>query len=119
MNFADRVKDTTTTTGTGTLTLANSPPTGFRSFAAAYATNTDRIPYCIQDAGGSWEVGSGTLLTGTTLRRDLVMASSNAGSLVNFGAGSKDVFVTIPGRFVTDLLSRGRIEMARLGMFFA
>jgi hypothetical protein len=46
---------------------------------------------------GAWEVGVGTYTaSGTTLSRTTVVSSSNAGSLVNFGAGSKDVFVTYP-----------------------
>jgi hypothetical protein len=89
----DRVKETTTTTGTGTVTLAG-PVTGFQSFAAIGNGNTTF--YTI--AGGSeWEVGIGTYTSsGTTLSRDLVLESSNSGSLVNFSAGSKDVFVTYP-----------------------
>jgi hypothetical protein len=34
--------------------------------------------------------------SGTTLSRDTVLESSNAGALVDFAAGSKDVFVTYP-----------------------
>jgi hypothetical protein len=54
--------------------------------------------YAIVDAtSGAWEVGVGTYTaSGTTLSRTTVVSSSNAGSLVNFGAGSKDVFVTYP-----------------------
>jgi len=54
--------------------------------------------YAIVDsASGDWEVGVGTYTSsGTTLSRTTVVSSSNAGSLVNFGAGSKDVFVTYP-----------------------
>ena len=43
------------------------------------------------------QVGVGTYTaSGTTLSRDTVLESSNAGSLVSFGSGSKDVFVTYP-----------------------
>ena len=92
--LADRVKDTTTTTGTGTVTLSGSPPTGFQSFAVVGDGNTTF--YTIA-AGSEWEVGIGTYTSsGTTLARTTVTASSNAGSLVNFSAGVKDVFVTYP-----------------------
>ena len=48
-------------------------------------------------AGDEWEVGIGTYTaSGTTLSRDTVLASSNSGSLVNFSAGDKDVFVVYP-----------------------
>lgn len=89
----DRVKETTTTTGTGTVTLAGAV-TGYQSFAAIGNANTTY--YCIADQSGSnWEVGVGTYTAaGTTLSRDTVYASSNAGALVNFGSGTKDVFCT-------------------------
>ena len=91
----DRVKETTTTAGTGTVTLAGAAA-GFQSFAAVGDGN--QTFYAIVDAAtGDWEVGVGTYTaSGTTLSRTTVVSSSNAGSLVNFGAGSKDVFVTYP-----------------------
>ena len=47
--------------------------------------------------GSDWEVGIGTYTaSGTTLSRDTVISSSNAGSAVNFGSGAKNVFVTYP-----------------------
>jgi hypothetical protein len=91
----DRVKETTTTTGTGTVTLAGAAA-GFQSFVVIGDGN--QTFYAIVDAtSGAWEVGVGTYTaSGTTLSRTTVVSSSNAGSLVNFGAGSKDVFVTYP-----------------------
>jgi hypothetical protein len=91
--LADRVKETTTTTGTGTLTLAGAA-TGFQSFAAVGNGNTTY--YTITD-GTDWEVGIGTYTaSGTTLSRDTILSSSNSGSAVNWGAGTKRVFVTYP-----------------------
>jgi hypothetical protein len=91
----DRVKETTTTTGTGTVTLAGAAA-GFQSFAAVGDGN--QTFYVIVDAAtGGWEVGVGTYTaSGTTLSRTTVLSSSNAGSLVDFAAGLKDVFVTYP-----------------------
>jgi hypothetical protein len=91
----DRVKETTTTTGTGTVTLAGAAA-GFQSFVVIGDGN--QTFYAIVDAAsGAWEVGVGTYTSsGTTLSRTTVVSSSNAGSLVSFGAGSKDVFVTYP-----------------------
>lgn len=91
----DRVKETTTTTGTGTITLAGAV-SGYQSFSVIGNANTTY--YTIVDAStGAWEVGLGTYTSaGTTLSRDTVLESSNSGSLVNFGAGTKDVFVTYP-----------------------
>lgn len=91
----DRVKETTTTTGTGTVTLLGAA-TGFQSFAAIGNGNTTYYTIAGQ-TGSEWEVGIGTYTSsGTTLARNTVLASSNSGSLVNFSAGTKDVFVTYP-----------------------
>ena len=94
---ADRVKDTTTSTSTGAVTLSGTPRTGFQSFGTAIG-NGNTCYYTIADQSGSnWEVGIGTYTSaGTSLSRDTVLASSNSGALVNFTAGTKDVFVTYP-----------------------
>lgn len=94
--IADRVLETTTTTGTGAITLAGAT-TGYQSFGSAIG-NGNSTYYTIAINGGTdWEVGIGTYTaSGTTLSRDTVLASSNSGNLVNFGAGTKDVFVTYP-----------------------
>lgn len=91
----DRVKETTTVAGTGTATLLGAA-LGYQSFAVIGNGNTTY--YCIADQGGSnWEVGLGTYTaSGTTLARTTVLSSSNAGALVVFPAGTKDVFCTYP-----------------------
>jgi hypothetical protein len=93
--LADRVRETSATTGTGTITLAGALY-GYQSFAVIGNGNTTY--YTIYDnTSGAWEVGIGTYtVSGTTLSRDTVLASSNAGALVPFGVGTKDVFVTYP-----------------------
>ena len=93
--LADRVQETSTTTGTGTVTLAGAV-SRFQSFAAIGNGNTTY--YTIADTTGTyWEVGIGTYTSsGTTLSRDTVLSSSNSGNLVNFPAGTKNVFVTLP-----------------------
>jgi hypothetical protein len=91
--LADRVQETTTTTGTGTVTLAGAS-SGFQSFAAVGDGNST---YYTITGGTDWEVGIGTYTSsGTTLSRTTVLSSSNLGSLVNFSAGTKNVFVTYP-----------------------
>ena len=93
--LADRVKETTTTTGTGTVTLAGAA-TGYQSFSAIGNGNSTYYTIAGQ-TGSEWEVGIGTYTSsGTTLSRTTVLSSSNSGSLVNFSAGTKDVFVTQP-----------------------
>jgi hypothetical protein len=92
----DRVKETTTTTGTGTISLAGAV-TGFETFAAGIG-NSNTVYYCIahQDQA-EFEVGLGTLDGDSSdLARTTVISSSNSDSAVDFSAGTKDVFCTIP-----------------------
>jgi hypothetical protein len=99
--LADRVKETTTSTGTTAITLAGAV-TGYQTFSSAIG-NANTTYYTIADqAGANWEVGIGTYTTsGNTLSRDTVLASSNAGALVTFTSGTKDVFVTYPAEKAT------------------
>ena len=91
---ADRVKETSTSTGTGNFTLAGAA-TGFQTFNSAIGVS-NTTTYVITDAtGAQWEVGLGTLSGSTTLVRTQVFSSSNAGSAVNFSAGTKTVFVSM------------------------
>ena len=92
----DRVKVTSTTTGTGTFTLGAAAGISFQDFSVIGDGNT--TSYTIVDPStGAFEVGIGTYTaSGTTLSRDVVLESSNSGSLVNFAAGLKEVFVAYP-----------------------
>lgn len=111
--FADRVKETTATTGTGSVTLSGAV-TGFRTFASVMAVG-DSTRYCIV-AGSEWEVGVGILTGSTTLSREAVLASSNSGALVNFSAGAKDVFITMPAE---EIVRRGHILASAAGVTLA
>jgi hypothetical protein len=104
----DRVLETTTTTGTGTLTLAGAV-TGYQSFGAVGNTNTCMFTTYEVDADGNadgdWEVAEGAYtLSGTTLARTTILASSNAGAAVNFAAGTKRVALVVPGAFASRFL---------------
>jgi hypothetical protein len=98
---ADRVRDTSTTTSTGNITVSGTAPTGFLTFSAVLSVN-DTFYYAIQHQSlNEWEVGIGTYSSSNVFARTTVFSSSNAGSLVNFSAGTKDVFITVPaGRVV-------------------
>ena len=91
----DRVKETTTTTGTGTVTLAGAA-TGYQAFSAIGDGNTTY--YVIEDANGTgWEVGIGTYtLSGTTLARTTVLASTNSDSQITLSSGTHTVFCGYP-----------------------
>jgi len=108
----DRVRETTAVTGTGSATLLGAV-TGYQSFSTIGNGNTTY--YTIADQGGpNWEVGLGTYSSGT-LARTTVLSSSNSGSLVNFTAGTKDVFVTQPSEKAVYLDGSGNITPSSVG----
>lgn len=91
--IADRVQETSTTTGTGSYTLAGAAA-GFRAFSSVCADG-DTVFYTAEN-GTDWEVGLGTWATGSVLARTTILSSSNSNSAVNWSAGSKNVFLTLP-----------------------
>ena len=101
----DRVKETTTTTGTGTINLGGAA-TGFETFVAGIG-NSNVTYYCIAGQGtAEFEVGIGTVTDASpdTLSRTTILSSSNSDSAVNFSAGTKDVFCTLPaGRTIREV----------------
>ena len=95
----DRVKETSTTTGTGTLSLAGAE-TGYESFVAGIGTGNTTY-YAIElNSAGEYEVGIGTVTDATpdTLSRTTIISSSNSDAAVNFSAGTKNVFCTLPAK---------------------
>jgi len=92
----NRVRETTATTGTGAVTLAGAVD-GFQTFAAGIG-NSNTTYYAISlNTANEWEVGLGTLNgDSSTLTRTTVLESSNSDSAVDFAAGSKEIFCTLP-----------------------
>ena len=93
----DRVKETSTTTGTGTIDLAGAE-TGYESFVSGVGTGNTTY-YAIElNSANEWEVGIGTVTDAApdTLSRDTIISSSNSDAAVNFSAGTKNVFCTLP-----------------------
>lgn len=84
----DRIRVTTTTTGTGAYTVGPASA-GYRNFS--HLTNGDRFPYTAQ-FGSNWECGIGEK-QGTTVVRHQILSSTNGNAAVNWGAGSKFLFV--------------------------
>lgn len=114
---AERVKETTTTTGTGALTLAGAA-TGFRAFGDV-CSNGDTCYYvAAHQTPGEWEHGIGTWNTGGTLTRTTVIAGSNGTSPVSFSAGTKDVFLSLPGTEQSKIRLRGMATPAAPGAGF-
>ena len=93
----DRVKETSTTTGTGTFDLAGAE-TGFESFVSGVGDGNVTYYAISNDGTNEFEVGIGTVTDATpdTLARTTVISSSNSDALVNFSAGTKTVFCTLP-----------------------
>ena len=95
----DRVKETSTTTGTGTLNLAGAE-TGYESFVSGIGTGNTTY-YAIElNSANEFEVGIGTVTDASpdTLSRDTVISSSNSDNKVDFSAGTKNVFCTLPAK---------------------
>lgn len=98
---ADRVKVRARTTGTGPFTIESTFP-GFQGFEAVGDGN--ETYYGIFDVAGNWEVGQGTYTaSGQTLSRDVIIDSSNSGSVVDFPDGGKTLYVTVPSTILTTL----------------
>jgi hypothetical protein len=101
---ADRVYETTVTTGLGDYTLAGAP-VGFQPVSVIGANNYGMF-HITDDV--NWEVVIGTYITGPSrLQRTSVLASSNGGALVNWGAGTKKIRCGLPAGFsLPKLLSK-------------
>jgi len=104
--LGDRCLETTTTTGTGAITLLGAV-TGYRTIMSV-VTGSQQFPYVIV-GGSEFEVGYGTRTGATTFTRDTVLASSNSGNLVNFSAGTKEVWMDLPSDQI-EVLTSARTE---------
>jgi|TARA_R110000782_G_scaffold179120_1_gene269938 hypothetical protein len=105
----DRVKVNSTATGNSQTTFAinNTVLTGFETFATGIGVGNTTY-YCIFNQGtNEFEVGLGTLSSTTNLQRTTILSSSNSDSVVDFNAGTKDVFCTLPASKAVYLDSTG------------
>ena len=93
----DRVKETTTSTGTGTINLAGADA-GFEGFVSAIGNSNTTYYAIAHQSSNEFEIGIGTVTDASpdTLSRTTVISSTNSDSLVDFSAGTKDVFCTLP-----------------------
>lgn len=93
----DRVKETSTTVGTGTFTLLGAAA-GYLGFTTV-GTGNNCFYTIVHQTLGQWEIGLGTYTSASaTLTRLKIYASSNANALVDFSAGTKDVFCDYPAQ---------------------
>ena len=92
----DRVKETTTTTGTGAVALGGAV-SKFETFAAGIGNSNTTYYAIVHRTAAEFEIGLGTLdADSSDLTRTTIISSSNSDSAVDFAAGTKDVFCTIP-----------------------
>ena len=92
----DRVKVTSTTQGTGVFALG-SATAGFETFASGIGGSNTTYYAIAHQSSAEFEVGFGTLDSdGDALTRTYIINSSNSDAAVNFTAGTKDVFCTMP-----------------------
>ena len=109
--FHDRVKETTTTVGTGNITLDGTSST-FKTFASRYSVGEQFYYSLVHRAADEWETGYAVLVNSTTLARTKVEESSNSDSLVNFSAGTKDIFSSFIADRANECITRGRAQTA-------
>lgn len=98
------VKQLSVSTGTGNLTLSVATG-GYQPFSV-FGTGSTPLNvfyyYIINTIATEWEYGMAHMSDTTTLVRDTVIKSSNANSLVNFSAGTKNVVCDIPAQYQLD-----------------
>jgi hypothetical protein len=105
----DRVKETTNTTGTSDAYALGGAATGFQTFTSVLS-NADTTYYCCTD-GTSFEVGLGTFASsGPTLARTTILESSNSNNPVDWGSGTRDIFITQPAEKAVFLNADGHID---------
>ena len=100
MKRFDRVWETTTTTGTNSYVLAGAKSEKYRAFGDVLEDG-DYTEYFATD-GTDWERGWGKYTTATTtLTRNLIESSTE--SLIDWGSGTKDVFIAPPAASLNDI----------------
>jgi len=103
---AERIVETTTTQGTGTYEL-DGPRKGFQSFFSRIASG-NTVEYCATD-GVDFEIGIGTFTDASpdTLARTTVLTSSNGDVAIDWGVGTRNIFLSaLASRFVPGLINQ-------------
>lgn len=112
----DLVRETTSTTGNGATYSLDGAVSDFRDFDTVMADNDTTI--ITTRMGSDFEIVRDSVFTSgapDTLSRSggsaAVLASSNAGNLVDWGAGVKDIYMGIPAELL-ELLNMKEITVA-------
>ena len=113
--IADRVRDTSTTTGMGNFTVSGTAPNGYRTLSAVMSTSDTGWYTISNQAAAEWEDGIMTFSGSNIFVRTTILSSSNSGSAVNFSAGTKDVYMTLPASVISALYNRATTAQALAG----
>lgn len=115
--IADLTGQQSISTGIGAMVLT--ALNGYQPFFTAYPSATSAsimFPYMISNtATGDWEAGLGYLSNSATLIRQIILTSSNSGSLVNFTAGVKNISSDIPAVYQNQLINPPFREITTAG----
>ena len=111
LQLNDRVKESSITTGIVPIVLTGTS-VGYQNVSSSISTS-NTFPYVIELVGGSeWEIGVGEYVSGNnSIIRTQILNSSNNGSIVNFSAGTKNVFITVPAAYAA-LTAKGLSQFA-------
>jgi hypothetical protein len=111
LQLNDRVKESSITTGVVPIVLAGAP-TGYQNVASSISTS-NTFPYVVELVGGSeWEIGIGQYISANnSIIRTQILNSSNSSNIVNFSAGTKNVFISVPAAYIA-LAVRGLSQFA-------
>jgi putative membrane protein/RND superfamily putative drug exporter len=99
LQINDRVKETSITTGVIPIVLGGTS-VGYQTISSSISSG-NTFPYVVELIGGSeWEIGIGQYVSSNnSILRTQIINSSNTGHIVNFSAGTKNVFISIPAAY--------------------
>jgi hypothetical protein len=112
---ADRVRETSTTTGTGNLTLLGAYSGEHVTFNNAVGVGPEFTYFILLAGGSQWETGRGVLSGATTLVRSTPKNGSSGAALVDFAAGTKDVYIDVSA---DDINKRLLAQLRKAGFLF-
>jgi hypothetical protein len=99
--YPARTADISLTTGTGPFSVSGAAPAeNMRTFNEVLEVGDTVYLGVVHREEDEWEEGIYTYVGTDRFARTQILQSSNAGSIVDFSAGIKDVFATVPSRTV-------------------
>lgn len=106
--FGNRVQETSTTSGTGTLTLDGAVQ-GFQTFGTGIGSGNTTYYTIYDNVAQVWEVGVGTVGSGTLSRDTVLSNSSGTTAKINLAGNSASVFAHYPSEKVVILNDSGNV----------